>query len=53
MALEIYMVGVIVSDMRRAVDFYRRLGVTVPRGSEAGPCPPALPEADTMTLART
>jgi predicted lactoylglutathione lyase len=27
-------VGVIVSDMRRAVEFYRRLGVAVPAGSE-------------------
>lgn len=34
MALEIYMVGVIVPDMRRAVQFYRRLGVAVPDGSE-------------------
>jgi predicted lactoylglutathione lyase len=34
MALEIYMVGVIVSDMRRAVEFYRRLGIAVPAGSE-------------------
>lgn len=28
------MVGVIVEDMRRAVEFYRRLGVDVPAGSE-------------------
>ena len=28
------MVGVIVQDMRRAVEFYRRLGVAVPDGSE-------------------
>jgi catechol 2,3-dioxygenase-like lactoylglutathione lyase family enzyme len=32
--LELYMVGVIVRDMHRAVEFYRRLGVTVPDGSE-------------------
>lgn len=30
MALELYMVGVIVEDMPRAVEFYRRLGVTIP-----------------------
>jgi predicted lactoylglutathione lyase len=34
MALEIYMVGVVVSDMGRAVEFYRRLGVAVPEGAE-------------------
>ncbi len=34
MALELYMVGVIVEDMPRAVEFYRRLGVTVPDGAE-------------------
>jgi catechol 2,3-dioxygenase-like lactoylglutathione lyase family enzyme len=28
------MIGVIVEDMPRAVDFYRRLGVDVPEGSE-------------------
>jgi catechol 2,3-dioxygenase-like lactoylglutathione lyase family enzyme len=32
--LELYMIGVIVEDMPRAVDFYRRLGVDVPEGSE-------------------
>ena len=35
MGLELYMVGVIVEDMARAVEFYRRLGVDVPEGSEA------------------
>jgi uncharacterized glyoxalase superfamily protein PhnB len=35
MALELYMVGVIVEDMPRAVEFYRRLGVDIPDGSEA------------------
>lgn len=30
MGLEIYMVGVIVEDMARAVEFYRRLGVDIP-----------------------
>jgi AcrR family transcriptional regulator len=33
-ALELYMVGVIVEDMPRAVEFYRRLGVAVPVGAE-------------------
>jgi predicted lactoylglutathione lyase len=35
MGLELYMVGVIVEDMGRAVEFYRRLGVEIPEGSEA------------------
>lgn len=34
MALELYMVGVIVEEMGRAVEFYRRLGVDIPEGSE-------------------
>ena len=34
MALELYMVGVIVEDMGRAVEFYRRLGLDVPDGAE-------------------
>ncbi len=34
MALELYMVGVIVEDMARAAEFYRRLGVDVPDGAE-------------------
>jgi catechol 2,3-dioxygenase-like lactoylglutathione lyase family enzyme len=33
-ALELYMVGVIVENMARAVEFYRRLGVDVPEGAE-------------------
>ncbi len=33
MALELYMVGVIVEDMARAAEFYRRLGVDVPEGA--------------------
>lgn len=37
MALELYMVGVIVEDMPRAVEFYRRLGVDIPNGSENQP----------------
>ena len=34
MALELYMVGVIVEDMGRAADFYRRLGLDVPDDAE-------------------
>jgi hypothetical protein len=34
MGLELYMIGVIVKDMPRALEFYRRLGVDVPEGSE-------------------
>jgi uncharacterized glyoxalase superfamily protein PhnB len=34
MGLELYMVGVIVEDMPRALEFYRRLGVDIPDGSE-------------------
>src|SRR5687767_7843855 len=34
MALELYMVGVIAEDMGKALEFYRRLGVDIPDGSE-------------------
>ena len=34
MGLELYMVGVIVEDMPRAVEFYRRLGVALPDRAE-------------------
>jgi Glyoxalase/Bleomycin resistance protein/Dioxygenase superfamily len=34
MGLELYMVGVIVEDMGRATEFYRRLGVDVPEDAE-------------------
>ena len=34
MALELYMVGVIVEDMPRAVQFYRRLGLDLPDDAE-------------------
>ena len=34
MALELYMLGLIVQDMPRALEFYRRLGVAIPEGSE-------------------
>jgi catechol 2,3-dioxygenase-like lactoylglutathione lyase family enzyme len=34
MGLELYMVGVIVEDMARAAEFYRRLGIDVPEGAD-------------------
>jgi catechol 2,3-dioxygenase-like lactoylglutathione lyase family enzyme len=34
MGLELYMVGVIVEDMARAAQFYRRLGVDVPEDAD-------------------
>ena len=34
MGLELYMVGVIVEEMTRAIEFYRRLGLDIPDGSE-------------------
>jgi predicted lactoylglutathione lyase len=34
MALELYMLGLIVQDMAIAVEFYRRLGLEIPDGSE-------------------
>lgn len=37
MSLELYMVGVIVEDMAKSVEFYRRLGVEIPEGSETKP----------------
>ncbi len=33
MALELYMVGVIVADMAKAIEFYERLGVEIPPDS--------------------
>lgn len=35
MSLELYMLGLIVRDMGKALDFYRRLGLAIPEGSEA------------------
>jgi catechol 2,3-dioxygenase-like lactoylglutathione lyase family enzyme len=35
MGLELYMVGVVVEDMHRAAEFYRRLGVDVPDDAES------------------
>jgi catechol 2,3-dioxygenase-like lactoylglutathione lyase family enzyme len=34
MALELYMLGLIVHDMPKALEFYRRLGLDIPDGSE-------------------
>lgn len=34
MGLELYMVGVVVEDMPRAIEFYRRLGVEIPESGE-------------------
>jgi catechol 2,3-dioxygenase-like lactoylglutathione lyase family enzyme len=34
MALDLYMIGLIVQDMEKAVEFYRRLGLDIPAGSE-------------------
>lgn len=33
MALELYMLGLVVRDMHKALEFYRRLGLAVPEGS--------------------
>ncbi len=37
MGLELYMVGVIVEDMHRAIEFYQRLGLEIPEGSDDKP----------------
>jgi predicted lactoylglutathione lyase len=34
MALELYMLGLMVQDMGRSLEFYQRLGLAVPEGSE-------------------
>ena len=34
MALELYMLGLIVQDMPTSLEFYRRLGLAIPDGSE-------------------
>ena len=34
MALELYMLGLIVQDMAKSLEFYRRLGLDIPEGSE-------------------
>ena len=35
MALELYMLGLIVLDMGKSLEFYRWLGLAIPEGSEA------------------
>lgn len=34
MALELYMIGLVVQDMNASLEFYRRLGLAIPEGSE-------------------
>ena len=34
MALELYMIGLLTHDMGKSLEFYRRLGVAIPEGSE-------------------
>ena len=34
-ALELYMLGLIVRDMGKSLEFYRRLGLAIPEGSDA------------------
>ena len=34
MSLHIYMIGLVVKDMKKSVEFYRRLGLEIPEGSE-------------------
>jgi predicted lactoylglutathione lyase len=37
MGLQLYMVGLVVQDMGKAQEFYRRLGVVIPAGSQNEP----------------
>ncbi len=37
MALELYMIGLIAQDMDKSLEFYRRLGLAIPEGSEGQP----------------
>jgi len=37
MALELFMLGLITQDMGKSLEFYRRLGLTLPEGSEEQP----------------
>jgi hypothetical protein len=37
MALELYMVGVMAQDMDKSLEFYRRLGLAIPPGSDRQP----------------
>jgi len=34
MALELYMIGLVTQDMGKSLEFYRRLGLAIPEGSE-------------------
>jgi len=34
MALELYMLGLVVHDMGTSLEFYRRLGLAIPEGSD-------------------
>jgi catechol 2,3-dioxygenase-like lactoylglutathione lyase family enzyme len=34
MALELYMLGLVIQDMDKSLEFYRRLGLAMPEGSE-------------------
>jgi hypothetical protein len=34
MALELYMLGLVVQDMGKSLEFYQRLGLAIPTGSE-------------------
>jgi catechol 2,3-dioxygenase-like lactoylglutathione lyase family enzyme len=34
MALELYMIGIVTQDMGKSLEFYRRLGLAIPDGSE-------------------
>ncbi len=37
MALQLFMIGLNVQDMGRSQEFYRRLGLAIPEGSQEGP----------------
>jgi predicted lactoylglutathione lyase len=37
MALELYMVGLVAEDIGASLEFYRRLGLAIPEGSEGQP----------------
>ncbi len=34
MALELYMIGLVAQNMEKSLEFYRRLGLAIPEGSE-------------------
>ncbi len=48
MTLKLSMVGVIVEDMAKSIDFYRRVGVEIPEGSEKQPFVPV--KMDNLTF---